>query len=47
MQTVPTGLALLPPSGPAIPLVATAKSAPARAKAPAAMAAATGSLTAP
>src|SRR5918995_1888142 len=46
-QTVPTGFSSLPPSGPAMPVTATAVSAPNRFSAPAAMASATGSDTAP
>ncbi len=46
-QTVPTGLSGVPPPGPAIPVIATAVSAPKRCRAPAAIASATGSDTAP
>ncbi len=46
-QTVPTGFSVVPPPGPAIPVIATAVSAPKRCSAPAAIASATGSDTAP
>src|SRR6476646_11956682 len=46
-QTVPTGFSALPPPGPAIPVIAIAVSAPNRLSAPAAIASATGSDTAP
>ena len=46
-QTVPTGFSSLPPSGPAIPVMATAVSASKRRRAPSAIASATGSDTAP
>src|SRR5690606_26100510 len=46
-QTVPTGLSGVPPAGPAMPVTATESPVPIRAQAPAAMAAATSSLTAP
>jgi hypothetical protein len=46
-QTVPTGFSGVPPPGPAIPVIATAISAPKRCNAPAAIASATGSDTAP
>ena len=45
--TVPTGLASVPPSGPAMPVMPMPTSAPLRARMPAAIACATGSLTAP
>ena len=45
--TVPTGLAGVPPSGPAMPVMPTPMSASAIARMPSAMARATGSLTAP
>ena len=45
--TRPTGFASLPPPGPEMPVVATARSAPKRARAPSAIARATGSDTAP
>ena len=45
--TVPTGLAGVPPSGPAMPVMPTPMSAPDAARMPSAMARATGSLTAP
>ncbi len=46
-HTVPTGFSGVPPPGPAIPLTATATSAPERSRAPSAIALTTGSLTAP
>ena len=46
-QTVPTGFSSVPPSGPAIPVIATAVSASKRRSAPSAIASATGSDTAP
>ena len=46
-HTVPTGLSSVPPPGPAIPVIATAVSAPKRLIAPSAIASATGSDTAP
>jgi hypothetical protein len=46
-QTVPTGFSALPPSGPAIPVIPTPISAPKRAIAPSASAAATSGETAP
>ena len=45
--TVPTGFSGEPPPGPAMPVTATATSAPARARMPSTIASATGSLTAP
>ena len=47
IQTVPTGLAGVPPSGPAMPVTATAKPAGERASTPSAIARATSALTAP
>ena len=47
IQTVPTGLVSVPPSGPAIPVTLTAKRTFARSAAPSAIAHATDSLTAP
>lgn len=47
MHTVPTGLASLPPPGPAMPLVAIATFAPVTRKAPADISRTTGRLTAP
>jgi hypothetical protein len=46
-QTVPTGLSGVPPSGPAMPVTATATCAALCDSAPIAIARATGSLTAP
>jgi hypothetical protein len=46
-HTVPTGFSSVPPSGPAIPVIATAVSASKRFSAPSAIASATGSDTAP
>ena len=46
-HTVPTGFSSVPPPGPAIPVIATAVSAPKRASAPSAIAAATSGETAP
>ena len=46
-QTVPTGFSSVPPSGPAIPVIATAVSASKRRRTPSAIASATGSDTAP
>jgi hypothetical protein len=46
-HTVPTGFSSVPPSGPAIPVIATAASAPKRSIAPAAIASATAPETAP
>jgi hypothetical protein len=46
-HTVPTGFSADPPSGPAIPVIATAVSASKRSSAPWAIASATGSDTAP
>ena len=45
--TVPTGFSAVPPVGPAIPVMPTPRSAPARYRMPSAIARATGSLTAP
>ncbi len=47
MHTVPTGFSAVPPPGPAIPVVATARSTPLASRRPDAIARATGSLTAP
>ena len=47
MNTVPTGLASVPPSGPAMPVMPMPTCVPQRARTPAASASATGSLTAP
>ena len=47
MHTVPTGLASLPPVGPAMPVTPTPTSTPARRRTPSAIATATISLTAP
>ena len=44
---MPTGFSTLPPSGPAMPVIASARSTPARSRAPRAMCSATGALTAP
>ena len=46
-QTVPTGLASLPPPGPAIPVIPIPRSAPRRSIAPSASATATSGETAP
>ena len=46
-HTVPTGFSGVPPSGPAMPLTATARSTPIRSRAPLAIARTTSSLTAP
>ena len=46
-NTVPTGFAGVPPSGPAIPVMASAHAVPARSAAPRAIASAQGALTAP
>jgi len=46
-HTVPTGFSSVPPSGPATPEMDTARVAPDRVRAPWAMAATTGPLTAP
>src|SRR2546421_251683 len=46
-KTRPTGFSSLPPSGPAMPVTATATSAPSRSRAPAAIAAAVSADTAP
>ena len=46
-HTVPTGFSGVPPPGPATPVIATAVSAPNRCRAPAAIASATCSETAP
>ena len=47
IQTVPTGFVGVAPSGPAMPVTATAKVAGERASAPSAIARATSALTAP
>jgi len=47
MNTVPTGLASVPPSGPAMPVTAIPQAEPEIRQIPAAMASATGALTAP
>src|SRR5690606_25782799 len=46
-HTAPTGLSSLPPPGPAMPLTATARSAPDRSRMPAAISRTVSSLTAP
>ena len=46
-KTVPTGFAAVPPSGPAIPVIARPQGVPARSQTPRTIASAHGALTAP